>query len=311
MEFSLLGAAGCEGETRGETGSRRADEKESRRKRRGAGSARRGTARWWLKERRSVEPDGRPLSFSGLRKEGAGVNTAVGDNPARGSSPTVTCRSPSSLRPPSQSFHSVIDPRGDQKTSYAGRPGDHSIEQRSIHAQRGLLSAAVRPEKGAAKIPVWAALAPFGGQLGGDKGQPRVSLSASPRSFSVSPIPPFFRLPAALSPNQLRPHPSRLPRHSMASSPAGQREPPPPPLRSSPVHLTSHEINILIHCYLQESNLQHSAFTFAQESKLAQTTPDDLIGAKVQRGELLRWLHKGLCWCEVETHVGEVRCRAP
>lgn len=93
----------------------------------------------------------------------------------------------------------------------------------------------------------------------------------------------------------------------MASSPAGQREPQPPPLRSSPVHLTSHEINVLIHCYLQESNLQHSAFTFAQESKLAQTTPDDLIGAKVQRGELLRWLHKGLCWCEVETHVGEVR----
>lgn len=95
-------------------------------------------------------------------------------------------------------------------------------------------------------------------------------------------------------------------RHRMASSPSGPR-PPPPPLRASAVHLTSHEINILIHCYLQESNLQHSAFTFAQESKLAQTTPDDLVGAKVQRGELLRWLHKGLCWSEVETHVSEVR----
>ncbi|KAL7417350.1 WD40-repeat-containing domain protein [Mrakia frigida] len=85
-------------------------------------------------------------------------------------------------------------------------------------------------------------------------------------------------------------------------SAASSSVPPPSSSRTSPLHLTSSEINILIHCYLLESNLVHSAFTFSLETKLA-SLPE--VGNKIPRGELLRWLHRGLAWQEVEAHVGE------
>ncbi|CED84640.1 Beta-transducin family (WD-40 repeat) protein [Phaffia rhodozyma] len=83
------------------------------------------------------------------------------------------------------------------------------------------------------------------------------------------------------------------------------------PPRSSPISLTSHEINILIAEYLAESNLLHSAFAFRLESKLPTTTPAELHGLKVERGALIRWLHKGLCWSEVESHVTELGHKPP
>lgn len=66
-------------------------------------------------------------------------------------------------------------------------------------------------------------------------------------------------------------------------------------LDASPAHSKS----------LIESGLSHSAFTFSTETQLA-SLPPDLLGHKIPRGELIRWLHRGLLWREVECHVGEV-----
>lgn len=76
--------------------------------------------------------------------------------------------------------------------------------------------------------------------------------------------------------------------------------PPASSARTSPLHLTSSDVNRLLYCYLLESNLVHSAFTFSLEAKLA-SLPD--TGRNIPRGELLRWLHRGLAWKEVEHHV--------
>lgn len=78
------------------------------------------------------------------------------------------------------------------------------------------------------------------------------------------------------------------------------------PARTSPIALTSNEINILIHCYLLESGLTHSAYTFHLETKIAQVNPPELLGASVPRGELIRYLHKALLWTEIESHMTEV-----
>eukprot|EP01114_Cavostelium_apophysatum_P015750 TRINITY_DN4359_c0_g1_i1.p1 TRINITY_DN4359_c0_g1~~TRINITY_DN4359_c0_g1_i1.p1 ORF type:complete len:473 (+),score=84.69 TRINITY_DN4359_c0_g1_i1:179-1597(+) len=76
--------------------------------------------------------------------------------------------------------------------------------------------------------------------------------------------------------------------------------------------LSSDEVNYLIYRYLQESGMQHSAFTFGCESLIANT---NINGSQVPPGALISFLQKGLQYKEIETHMGEqgqeVMCEEP
>lgn len=76
--------------------------------------------------------------------------------------------------------------------------------------------------------------------------------------------------------------------------------------------LRSEEVNYLIYRYLQESGFDHSAFTFAYESSIADMR---FFDSYVVPGTLITLLQKALQYIELEAHVrddgSEVDCVAP
>jgi len=75
--------------------------------------------------------------------------------------------------------------------------------------------------------------------------------------------------------------------------------------------ISSDDVNYLIFRYLQEAGFQHSAFTFGNESLIANQN----IGNEVPTGALISFLQKGLQYKEIETHIGEngqeINCDEP
>ena len=67
--------------------------------------------------------------------------------------------------------------------------------------------------------------------------------------------------------------------------------------------VTSDEVNFLVYRYLLESGFQHSAFTFALESHIHQTS---INGTVVPPGALISVLQKGLQYVEAEVSITEV-----
>ena len=69
---------------------------------------------------------------------------------------------------------------------------------------------------------------------------------------------------------------------------------------SARVSLSSEEVHVLIHRYLLDAGLRHSAFVFHAESGLARSP---MAQAELPPGALVTYLQKGLLYMYVETHV--------
>ncbi len=67
--------------------------------------------------------------------------------------------------------------------------------------------------------------------------------------------------------------------------------------------VNSDEVNFLVYRYLLESGFTHSAFTFALESHIHQSS---INGSSVPPGALISVLQKGLQYIEAETSLSEV-----
>jgi len=66
--------------------------------------------------------------------------------------------------------------------------------------------------------------------------------------------------------------------------------------------LTSDELNYLVYRYLLESGYTHTAFSFANESRV---TKANINGADVPPGSLISFVQKGMMYVEIEQHIND------